>query len=137
MTPHRTRDALLAVPLFAELSPHDLDHLHRVATTLDLAAGTVLMEQGAIGQEMVVVVEGVLDVVRDDQHIADIGAGEVAGELALLCHRPRNSRVVAKTDVSVVHIDGRGFAALLEEVPQIAVRMLPIVARRVPASHTE
>jgi len=137
MTWNRHRDALLSVPLFADLSSHELDHLHRVATALDLPAGTVLMEQGAIGQEMVVVLDGMLEVVRDGNHVADIGPGEVAGELALLCHRPRNSRVVAKTDVSVVHIDGRGFAALLEDVPQIAVRILPIVARRVIPGNNE
>ena len=35
----------------------------------------------------------------------------------------------------VVADDGRGFTALLEDVPQLAVKMLPIVAER--ASHTE
>ena len=35
----------------------------------------------------------------------------------------------------VLHIDGRGFTALLEDVPQLAVKMLPIVAAR--ASHAE
>jgi hypothetical protein len=39
--------------------------------------------------------------------------------------------VVAKTDVRVLDIDGRSFGVVLEEAPQIAVKMLPIVAGRV------
>ena len=129
----RPDDPLLVVPLFADFTEHDLAHLHRVATSMDVPAGQVLMEQGSIGQEMVVVVSGALEVLRDGNHVADIGPGEVAGELALLCSRPRNSRVVAKTDVELVHIDGRGFRELLDQVPHLAVKKLPLVARRVPS----
>jgi CRP-like cAMP-binding protein len=129
----RPDDPLLAVPLFADFSEHDLAHLHRVATSMDVPAGQVLMEQGSIGQEMVVVISGLLEVVRDGHHVADIGPGEVAGELALICSRPRRSTVVTKTDVTLVHIDGRGFKDLLEDVPHLAVKMLPLVAGRVPS----
>jgi CRP-like cAMP-binding protein len=42
--------------------------------------------------------------------------------------------VTASTDVVVLHIDGRSFSTLLDDVPQIAVRMLPVVASRVTAA---
>jgi hypothetical protein len=42
--------------------------------------------------------------------------------------------VRAKTPISVLHIDGRSFSSLLEDVPQIAVKMLPVVAGRVTAN---
>jgi hypothetical protein len=38
--------------------------------------------------------------------------------------------VVAKTDVALLHIDSRVFKSLLDDVPQIAVKMLPVVAAR-------
>jgi hypothetical protein len=37
----------------------------------------------------------------------------------------------------MLHIDGRAFSALLEDVPEIAVKMLPIVASRVTANSDE
>ena len=43
----------------------------------------------------------------------------------------RNATVTAKTDVTVIHLDGRAFSAMLEKAPQIAVKMLPVVAGRV------
>ncbi len=123
-------DHLLAVPLFSKFSKHDLDHVHNVSTELDIPAGKALMEEGQIGHEMFVVLGGTLEVTRHGEHVADIGPGGFAGELALLAHRRRNSSVVAKTDCHVLHIDGRGFMALLEDVPHLAVRMLPIIAAR-------
>lgn len=127
----RHDDHLLQIPLFASFNAKELEQIHHVSTEIDVPAGRVIMEEGTSGHEMVVVLEGTLEVTRNGQHVADIGRGGFAGELSLLCHRPRNSRVTAKTDVQLLHIDGRGFTALLEDVPQLAVKMLPIVAARV------
>jgi CRP-like cAMP-binding protein len=132
----RHEDHLREIPLFADLSRKELEHVHQIATELDVPAGRVLMHEGAVGHEMVVVLSGTLEVVRNGEHVADIERGGFAGELSLLCRRPRSSNVIAKTDATVLHIDGRGFGSLLDDVPQIAVKMLPIVAGRVsPASH--
>lgn len=127
----RHDDHLLQIPLFASFTAKELEHIHHASTEIDVPAGRVIMEEGTSGHEMVVVLEGTLEVIRHGQHVADINRGGFAGELSLLCHRPRNSRVVAKTDVQLLHIDGRSFSALLEDVPQLAVKMLPVVAARV------
>ena len=132
---HHHDDPLHQIPLFSGLSAKELEHIHRIATTLTVKAGEVLMEEGAVSHEMVVVMSGSLEVTRHGEHIADIGPGGFAGEIGLLCHQPRNSRVTVKATGEVLHIDGRGFTALLEDVPQLAVKMLPIVAAR--ASHAE
>jgi CRP-like cAMP-binding protein len=129
--PHNEyHDYLRQVPLFSDLDSEELDIVGQAATDLDLEAGSVLMREGAIAYEMIVVVAGTLEVTRYGQHIADIGPGGFAGELALLTHAPRNSTVTAKTDVSLLHIDSRVFSTLLHDVPQIAVKMLPVVASR-------
>jgi CRP-like cAMP-binding protein len=132
---HRHEDPLRQIPLFSGMSAKDLEHIHKIATSLTVTAGEVLMEEGAVSHEMVIVIDGTLEVTRHGEHIADVGKGGFAGEIGLLCHRPRNSKVTVKTDGEILHIDGRGFTALLEDVPQLAVKMLPIVAER--ASHAE
>ncbi|MDO8392038.1 MAG: cyclic nucleotide-binding domain-containing protein [Actinomycetota bacterium] len=128
---NRHDDELLQIPLFAGFTKHDLEHIHAVATSLNIKKGDVLMEEGTIGHEMFVIISGAVEVTHRGQHVADILAGGFAGELALLCNRPRNSKVVAKVDSTVLHIDGRGFMALLDDVPHLAVKMLPIIAARV------
>lgn len=122
---------LKQVPLFADLDKRELDAVSQAATDLELEPGDVLMREGTMANEMVIVVDGTLEVSRDGEHIADIGPGGFAGEMALLTHSHRHATVITKTACSVLHIDGRAFSALLEDVPEIAVKMLPIVAGRV------
>ena len=121
---------LKQVPLFSDLDEDELDEVAQKATDLDLKAGSVIMREGSTAHEMVIVVNGTLEVTRGDEHIADIGPGGFAGEMALISRAHRNSTVTAKTDVALLHIDGRDFAALLEDVPRVAVKMLPIIVNR-------
>ena len=134
MAKHRYHDDLRKVPLFADLSEDELDAVGRTATELPFEAGTVLMKEGEVAHEMVIVLEGTLEVTRGGQHIADIGPGGFAGEMALLTRATRNSTVAASTPVVVIHLDGRSFSGLLHDVPRIAVGMLPVVAGRAAAA---
>lgn len=131
MSKNQYHDYLRQVPLFADLDKHELDRVAQAATDLDIAPGDVVMREGTIANEMVIIVDGTLEVTRDGVHVATIGPGEFAGEMALLTRSHRNSTVTTTTACSVLHIDGRAFATLLAEVPTIAVKMLPIVAGRV------
>lgn len=130
MAKHAYHDHLTSVPLFAGLNDDELDAVAYAATQLDYPAGKVLMREGEVAHEMFVVLEGTLEVTRDGDYIADIEPGGFAGEMALLTRAHRNSTVTAKTDVSVLHIDGREFASVLESAPLIASKLLPVVAAR-------
>lgn len=122
---------LRAVPLFADLDADELDVVGGAVTELTFSAGDVLMRAGSSAREMVIVLEGELCVKLGETEIATIDAGGFAGEMGLLADRPRNATVAAKTDARVLHIDSRSFDNVLTEAPQIAVKMLPIVAKRV------
>lgn len=124
-------DHLRKVPLFAGLDADELDAVGLTATELDFEPGRVLMREGERAHEMFVVIDGVVEVTKDGEHIADVGPGGFVGEMALLNHSHRSSTVTAKTATLVLHIDGRGFSGLLERVPTIAAKMLPVVAARV------
>ena len=134
MSKNAYHNHLREVPLFSGLDDHELDAVGLAATERRFEAGKVLMKEGETAHEMVVVLEGTLEVTRGGAHIADIGPGSFAGEMALLTRAHRNSTVRAKTDIVVLHIDGRSFSAVLEDAPQIAVKMLPVVAARVTAN---
>ena len=140
MAKHAYHDHLTPVPLFADLNEDELDAVARAATQLDYKPGKVLMRQGEVAHEMFVVVEGTLEVEQDGEIIAEIGPGGFAGEIALLTHAHRNSTVYAKTQVSVLHIDGREFSRVVDEVPKIAAKLLPVIAERMAsnvARHTD
>jgi voltage-gated potassium channel len=140
MARNEYHDYLKRVPLFRDLDNRELDAVGAVVTDLRFNAGEVLIRQGASAHEMFIVTVGELEVTRDGQHIADLGPGTFAGEMAVLARTARNSTVTAKTDVEVLHIDGRSLQALFADVPEVAVKMLPVVAGRVIANsdrHTD
>ena len=122
---------LRSVPLFADVDEHDLDVIGAAVTELVFNEGDVLMRAGSSSREMVIVLEGQLSVMLGDTEIATIDAGGFAGEMGLLADRPRNATVAAKTKTRVLHIESRSFDNVLHEAPQIAVKMLPVVAQRV------
>jgi CRP-like cAMP-binding protein len=120
---HRFRQYLRHVPLFADLDAKELDLVARTVTGLHFEPGSVLLHEGHLARDLLIAVEGTLEVQRDGEHVADVEAGGFVGELGLLT-------VVAKTPVDVLHVDGREFDALLHDVPHLATKMLPVIAAR-------
>ncbi|MEW5728799.1 MAG: Crp/Fnr family transcriptional regulator [Pseudomonadota bacterium] len=60
----------------------------------------------------------------DTVTLAEVGGGDVFGELAAIDGLPRSARAVASEDSLVASIPGPDFVALMERHPQTAVRML-------------
>jgi putative peptide zinc metalloprotease protein len=92
--------ALLArIPVFAELNHMELTRLAARFRRGRLPPGEVLIRQGRQGQAFFVVEEGSLTVIGDrgtsqERVLAELGAGEFAGEVSLLLDRPAIATVV-------------------------------------------
>jgi CRP-like cAMP-binding protein len=126
-------DLIRKIPLFGECSRAELEAVARASDELRLPEGKVLMRQGDVGRELVVLVEGDVNVERDGRQIAVRSGGDFLGELALVTRRPRTATVTAATDVRVLVLEGRHFDHLLREVPTMAAKVLKAVAERLPA----
>ncbi len=124
-------DHLAKVPLFAACTKKDLRRISRVADELTVVAGRHLVQQGAIGREAFVILEGQATVRRNDRKVATLGPGSCFGELALLSHQPRSASVAADTPLTVLVIGAREFAAVLDEVPSVSRCLLAELADRV------
>jgi CRP-like cAMP-binding protein len=121
-------DHLASVSLFSACSKKELQAVARASDQVELAAGRTLCEQGSIGREAFVILEGKAEVKRNGRKVATLGPGATFGELALLDHGPRTATVTAATDLKVLVIGAREFAAILDEVPPIAHKLLKSLA---------
>lgn len=130
MSKHAFHDHLKMVPMFSGLDGHELDEIGTHTTELSFHDGQVLMAEGGVALEMCIILEGRVSITMGGEQLTTLGAGDFVGELGLLTQRERSATVTADGPVTVLHIDGRGFSSMLHEVPQIAVKMLPIVAAR-------
>lgn len=126
-------DLIGRVPLFAECSKAELGHVAAVADELSLGGGTVLMREGERGREFVILVEGRARVERGGAHVATLGAGDFAGEIALVANVPRTATVVAETPLRVLVLSDRSFQTVIRETPSIAVKVLAVLGERLHA----
>jgi CRP-like cAMP-binding protein len=93
---------------------------------------------------MGIVVSGRLKVVRGgDQVIAHLGAGDIFGEMSLIDEQPRSATVIAEEPSDVALLSPRDFRSAIAEHPDIAMRVLNVLSRRLrearqlPASVTD
>jgi CRP-like cAMP-binding protein len=100
---------------------------------MQFPAGAVLAREGSPGHEAFVVVSGSISVTISGDEVGTIGAGEVAGELALLLREPRQATLTAATDVDLLVIEPGRFHTLLEQ-PSIARALVTALARRLSSA---
>jgi CRP-like cAMP-binding protein len=127
---------LRRVPLFGELDPEDLQRIAVVARERLYPGGENLVAEGEVGDELIVIVEGTVRVMRSDgdgqRLVRTYEAGDHVGELAVLRERPRAATVVAAEDgVRGLVIDGDALRAILRERPEAAMAMLATLAERI------
>lgn len=112
-----TVDDLRHIGLFARMSNSDLTKLAKLGEPVDAVAGAVLMDQGDVGVECFLVLEGEAGVVASGEHRATIGPGSIVGEMALVGHKPRNASVIAQTAMRLLSFDIGSFKRLLDDMP--------------------
>lgn len=126
-------ELLRGVPLFEECSKSELADIAALADELSVPTGTVLMREGERGREFVVVVAGTVKVTRKGRKLAELGAGEFVGEIALVADVPRTATVVASAPLRMLVIADRSFQRLLREQPAIAAKVMRSLGHRLAA----
>jgi CRP/FNR family cyclic AMP-dependent transcriptional regulator len=125
-----TVDLVRKVPMFAELDDDEMTWVADLATEFEVPAGFVLIERGQPGSGMFIITDGTVTV-ELPQGPVELGPGEFVGELALLADGiTRVARVRATTPVKGLAISRMALSELLLREPRVAVRMLPVLARR-------
>jgi protein phosphatase len=123
-------DLLHRIPLFAGFDRQHLVRLGMLTEEIDVSAGKVLIRQGELGDDLMIIYSGLVAVERDGERVNKLGPGEFFGEIALLERGPRTATVTAETPCRLLVINHRDFHAVMEEFPEIAARVLLTLAHR-------
>lgn len=129
---------LRKVPIFKGLPPKELGFIARSVKERVYEPGAVIVKQGDPGVGFFMIMEGRVDVGHDGHKIREMGPGEFFGEMALMEERIRTATVTAKDRTRCLQLVRWDFRALLKENPELAVRMLEVVVKRIrehPLSH--
>ena len=100
--------------------------------------GEVIFSQGDMGDRLYVVVEGEVEVVKEDSgkepiKLAHLGAGDCFGEMALVSDNPRMATVRSCSSVNVLTLDRDAFHALFAHLPPLRGLFEQLIEQRTKA----
>ena len=122
----------VALPVFAGLSPARLEAAAMRLLPEHVAAGTVVIRQGAPADRLYFIVAGECAVSQTPsaggppQHLRTMGPDALFGEIGLLTGAPRSATVTATTDTDLLSLDGPDFLALVGSGPGLTSRLLDV-----------
>jgi CRP-like cAMP-binding protein len=124
-------DHLRKIPLFESFSTKDLEKIAKAGDEVSMPAGSLIVDQGQMGREAFVVLDGSVSVKRNSKKVATLGPGAILGELSLLDHGPRTATATCETDCTLLVLSQRTFLAVVDEVPALSHKLLGALANRI------
>jgi CRP-like cAMP-binding protein len=128
-------ELLARVPIFSTLEVEDLERIAQLAVPRSFQAGQVVFREGDASDTCYVVHTGRTRAVH--QHgdgriitLATFGPGDIFGELALFEDELRSATIEALEATDVVAVLGPDMRRLMSEHPQIAMRFVIALGRR-------
>lgn len=129
-----TTKVLREMELFSKVDDRQLRAVAMMGEELSYRDGERLFDQGEEGDAAYVVIAGAVDVlvtVNGGEHsVATLERGEIFGELAVLCDRPRSTGIAAKGALTAFRLDRGVILNMLREFPDVALQMIRILGRR-------
>ncbi|WP_133139526.1 cyclic nucleotide-binding domain-containing protein [Legionella genomosp. 1] len=121
--------------LFSALNKRILWRIADLAQEKTYLKGDYLVREGETAQYCFIIVSGQVEVFRemnlpDKLFIANLGAGEILGELAIIDGLPRSASAIALELTKTLAISAWDFKAQIQAYPEIALQLLPVIARR-------
>ncbi len=122
--------SLARIDVLAGLSRRDLQAICSITTDVLIREGRLLCRQGAVSAEVFLILDGLVEVDRDGELLATVGAGGTIGEMGLVEAGPRNATATAVTDVRALVLGVGEFRQLLEQFPAVATNVRALTAQR-------
>lgn len=133
MSKDRKATRIQALSFFRQADKKALEHLESAADEVNVPAGHTLIEQGHIHNDGMIVEQGTAEVVIDGSVVAEIGEGQIIGELALLARGPATATVRAKTDMTLLVIPFNRFDQIMDDNPAMVKGIAHDLAARLRA----
>lgn len=124
-------DLISRVPLFATCSKKELRLIANLADQVEWREGKTVIQEGRLGSEFFLLLEGTVSVSRDNERLRDLTAGEWVGEIALVANVPRTATVVTTSPVRALVLTRGAFLQVIEDNPSIAAKVLAVLGERV------
>src|SRR3954451_6206868 len=121
---------LKKISVFSDLGDAELEHIANLAAEVSVPAGKELVREGDYSYDVLAIEEGEAEVTRDGRHVADLGPGDVLGEMGVLEREKRTATVIARTPMLLVTLTGWDVRRLAKSAPAAVEHLRGLVASR-------
>lgn len=126
---------LHCVPLFVDFEPEDLLVLARASEERGYTEGTVLFNQGDVGDEVFVIISGRVQTIYTEgggeRTAATLGPGDCIGEMSVIDGSLRSTTaLVTGVNTRVLAIAGDTFRRFVEERAHVSGKIIGVLASR-------
>ncbi|MCB0197573.1 MAG: cyclic nucleotide-binding domain-containing protein [Anaerolineae bacterium] len=117
--------------ILGQLGDRDVDWITNAGHKEQVSAGTVLIRQGQPVDYLYIVLDGLLSVTDsrlEDRELAQLGAGEMVGEMSFIDAAPPGATVTALQDSTVLAIPRVQLSHKLAQDPRFAAHFYRAIA---------
>src|SRR3954468_18336699 len=121
---------LKSIPVFSDLDDDALSQVAALAAEVSVPAGKELVREGDYSYDVLAIEEGTAEVTRGGQKIAELGPGDVIGEMGVLERDQRNATVVATSPMLLMTLTSWDIRKLRKSAPAVVDHMRELVEQR-------
>ena len=105
---------------FAKLDDSQVAKIVDVGTYVTVPPDWALMGEGQSADKAYLLISGEVSVRQHGKEIAQLGPGDVFGEMGIVAHKLRNATVVSLTRLECLHFTRDQIEKLEDEIPEFA-----------------
>ena len=121
---------LKTVNLFQKIPGNVLSKIAQIATEISLETDDVIFQEGEPGKSLFVIITGKVNILNDNQIIANLEKGNCIGEMSILDQAPRSADAIAAEESILLQIDQDGFFELMAGNPDIMKEIIKMLTKR-------
>ena len=121
---------LKSIPVFADLDDEALHAVAVFAAEVSAPEGKELVREGDFSYDFMAIEEGTAKVHHGDEVIADLGPGDVFGEMGVLDKALRSASVTATSPILLITLTSWDIRRLRNDAPKAFGRLQDLVRER-------
>jgi hypothetical protein len=116
--------------LFSDIGIDDLVHIAGITKELEFPAGKAFIHEKDTGEELFIIVEGEVEVIKGKKVIETLSNGSCIGELSIIDREPRSATVRTKKKTRLLSINRKEFLLTVKDNPAIAINVMQVITQR-------
>src|SRR3954447_11003339 len=121
---------LKRISVFDGLGDDDLEKIAALAAEVSVPSGKELVREGDYSYDVLAIEEGTAEGTRGGEKLAELGPGDVIGEMGVLERSQRNATVVATSPMLLVTLTSWDIRKLKKTTPEVVDHLRGVVEQR-------